>query len=111
MPQLHHSLVDIEGRRTGAAAAANCPAIGGRSGGRKPDRPFGQTVMSTAFWFRLLLVALILIGVVATLFRLAWSNFTAPRPILPKTGADNAPVDAAPARPTTAAPGQSGHIS
>ena len=95
---MRHALVDIGKRHIRAAAAANRPAIGGRGDCRNPNQPFGQVAMSTAFWFRLLLIALITIGVVATLVKLTWSNSTGRPPRLPKTGADTAPVDAAPAQ-------------
>ena len=105
MPQLHHSLADIGGRHTRAAAAANCPAIGGRGDCRNPNQPFGQVAVSAADimqpaptpnqvhdpasarkgggvrWFRLLLITLIMIGVVAMLVKLTWSNYTAPPPM------------------------------
>jgi hypothetical protein len=44
-----------------------------------------------ARWFKLLLIALLLIGVVAMLVKLTWSKVVAPPPIMPKTGADTAP--------------------
>lgn len=111
MLQLHHALVDICKRHTRAATAANRPAIGGRADSPNPNQPFGQRAMSSAYWFRLLLITLILIGVVATLVKLTWSNHTAPPRPLPKTGDDAAPVDAVPVTPTTATPAQSGQFS
>jgi hypothetical protein len=100
---MRHALADNGGRH--ARAAANCPAIGGRGDRRNPNQPFGQVAVSAADivqpaptpnrareaaltrkgaglrWFRLVVITLILIGVVATLVKSTWSNHSAPPPL------------------------------
>ena len=96
MPQLRHALGDAGGGHGRASAAADRhaagrPAIGGR--------PFGTVAMSAAdilppaptparkgggpHWFRLVVIALILIVVVATLVRSTRSSHGAPEPTAP----------------------------
>jgi hypothetical protein len=92
---MRHALADVGGRRTRAA-------IGGGSAGRDPGQSFGQGAVSVtgfmqtaptpsrgpepaparkrrgAGWLKLLLIALIAIGVVAMLVKSIWSSHGAP---------------------------------
>jgi hypothetical protein len=92
---MRHALADVGGRRTRAA-------IGGGSAGRDPGQSFGLVAVSAAEimrpasqpnhgpqpapprrrhgagWIKLLLAALVLIGVAAGLVRSIWSRLSTP---------------------------------
>lgn len=84
MPQLRHPMAYAGGRQ--GCGAANRPATGVRGA----SLPFGKVAMvandtsqttptrrrGALRWFRLVVITLILINVVAMLFRLAWSSLT-----------------------------------
>jgi len=102
-------VIAVRARATEAEKATQLKAEAAAKTGSERPAPTGRAGASP---FRLFLISLILIGVLVIMAQQKQSNDSSPTVSVPESGANTAPVDAAPARPTATvpAPASGGHI-